>query len=133
MLRIQTIRGNPYTMAYCEIGTDEDSTCPAELDPKEFSRQLREFAIDAHRFLKDPDRPIDDVAELHRRACLLLRGAPVAQSSMMHRWLLEVWGAINARIQSRPLAELESLMVRCGTQGERFGSFGKPVGTLDRL
>jgi hypothetical protein len=89
---------------------DEGRGDTGGIEPEDFGGRVRRFAIDARRVLGCPDSPIDDVLELHRRASSLLRGAPGAPSSEMHRWLLAMQAAIDDRLRSWPLEELESLV-----------------------
>ena len=79
-------------------------------DAGAFARDVRQFACEAHRILGRPGSSLDDLLALHRRAWSLLRGAPGAPSSEMHRWLLAARQAIDDRLRSWPLEELESLV-----------------------
>jgi hypothetical protein len=90
--------------------TDEGRGETGGIEPEDFGGRVRRFAIDARRVLGCPDRPIDDLVELHRRAWSLLREAPGAPSSEMHRWLLAARAAIDDRLRSWLLEELESLV-----------------------
>lgn len=91
----------------------EDDQSPGDLggiEPEDFGRRLRRFAIDAHRVLGCPDGPIDDMVELHRRAWFLLREAPGVPSSRLHGWLVAAREAIDARLRAWALEELESVV-----------------------
>ncbi len=81
----------------------------ADYDPVEFSRKVRQFAIDAHPILFCPDGPIDEVLGLQRQLWTLLREAPGSESSGIHRYLLAVRGVLGDRLQSWA-EDLESLV-----------------------
>jgi hypothetical protein len=80
------------------------------LDADAFARDVRRFACEVHRILGRPGGSLEDLLALHRRAWSLLRGAPGAPSSEMHRWLLAARAAIDERLRSWPLEELEPLV-----------------------
>jgi len=86
------------------------SSGDGKLDPDEFSRRVRQFAIDARRILNCPDSPIDEVIELHGRVWTLLHEAPGAHSSGIRRWLLAARRTIGQRLQSWAAEDLESLV-----------------------
>jgi hypothetical protein len=90
--------------------TDEGRGDTGGIEPEDFGGRVRRFAIDARRVLVCPDRPIDDVVELHRQARFLLREAPGVPSSPLHRWLVAAREAIDARLRAWALEELESLV-----------------------
>jgi hypothetical protein len=76
-------------------------------DPDDFGRRVRECAVDAHRILKRPDSPTDELIALHRRGWFLLCEAPGSQSTPIRRWLLATRQAIAAKLQSWSAAFLE--------------------------
>jgi hypothetical protein len=76
-------------------------------DPEGFGRRVRQFAIDAHRVLEDPNSTRDEMIGLHLRAWFLLREAPGERSSEMQRWLQEARRIIGARLQSWTAEDLE--------------------------
>lgn len=88
---------------------DEGPGDTGAIEPEELARRVRRFAIDARLVLRHPDRPIDEVVELHRRARFLLREAPGLPSSPLHRWLVAAMEAIDARLRAWAPEELESL------------------------
>jgi hypothetical protein len=89
-----------------EEGRDESGGS----DPEGYGRAVRRFAADAGRVLGRPDGPIDEVIDLHRRAWSLLREAPGAPSSPLHRWLVAAREAIDARSRAWAMEDLESLV-----------------------
>jgi hypothetical protein len=76
----------------------------------DFAGDLRRFAIDAHRILRRPESPVDEVFALHARAWSLLQEAPGARSGEIRRWLLAARRAIGVRLQSWASEEMESLV-----------------------
>jgi hypothetical protein len=79
-----------------------------EIDRDDFGRQVRRFALDAHRLLGRSDSPIDEVIRLHRRVWCLLHAATAARSSGIRRWLLAALRAIDARILASSFTGPES-------------------------
>jgi hypothetical protein len=77
-------------------------------DLDDFTRRVRQFAIDAHRILGRPDSPRVTVIGLHRRVSHLLHDAHGERSKEIRRWLLAALQAIDARILAWSYAELES-------------------------
>jgi hypothetical protein len=89
-----------------DAGRDETG----EIDPEVFGRQVRQFALDAHRVLRRPDSPVDEVIDLHRRVWYLLHQAPGAQTTAISRWLQVARQAIAARLRAWVVEDLESLV-----------------------
>jgi hypothetical protein len=77
------------------------------LDPEELAREVRQFAIDAHRALTRPDTPIDVVIGLRQRLGLLLRKTRGSGASEINRWLRRSQGEIEARLPTGPRENLE--------------------------
>lgn len=86
----------------------EDRIRPCGLDPDEFARSIRRFALDAHDVLSRSDSRPGDLIWLHRRVFHLIEGAPVAQADGILTWLLAVRQRIGARLQSWSLEALEA-------------------------
>src|SRR5262245_58183520 len=81
----------------------------AGIDPEDFARRLRAFAVDAYRGLGRPDGPIDEMIALHRRAWDLSHLVPGARMTEIRRWLLAARLKIGTRLQR--WAEEESRLV----------------------
>jgi hypothetical protein len=79
-------------------------------DPEGFGRRVREFAIDAHRVLRRPDSPLDELTRLDGRAFRLLGEAPGARSIGISPWLLAVRQRIGARLESRSFEDQACLV-----------------------
>jgi hypothetical protein len=80
------------------------------IDPEDFGRRIREFALDAHRVLRLPDSPLDELIRLDGRVIRLLGEAPGTRSSGISPWLLAVRQRIGARLPSRPFEDMESVV-----------------------
>jgi hypothetical protein len=93
-------------MTYGAHETDESRGGRGGFDPDDFGRRVREFALDAHRILKRPDSPTDELIALHRRVWFLLCEAPGSQSTPIRRWLLAARQEIAAKLQSRSVEAL---------------------------
>jgi hypothetical protein len=77
-------------------------------DLGDFAREVRRLAADAHRILKCPDSPIDELIGLHGRVFRLLDAAQGARSNAILCWLLAVRQRIGARLESWSMEELDS-------------------------
>jgi hypothetical protein len=77
-------------------------------DAGDFGRRVRQFALDAHRILKGPDGPIDELFDLHWRSWSLLHEAPGEQTDGVYRWLLAARRAIVDRLHLSATEEIES-------------------------
>jgi hypothetical protein len=80
------------------------------IDPEDFARRVRGFALDAHRILSRPDGPIDEAIELHRRAWSLSQEVSEARMTDLHRWLVAARREIATRLHRWAAEELESLV-----------------------
>jgi hypothetical protein len=87
--------------------TRENRNRPGGLDPEEFGRKVRQFASDTHRILKSPNSPVEDLIRLRRRARSLLHEAQRFRSTEIHRWLREMWRAIEAKLPPGPVEDRE--------------------------
>ena len=82
----------------------------ARFDPEGFGRRIREFAVDAHRVLRRPDSPLDDLIRLDERAFRLFGEAPGARTMGISPWLLAVRQRIGARLESRSFEDQTCLV-----------------------
>ena len=76
-------------------------------DAGDFGRDVRQFALDAHRALRRPDGSIDELIHLHWRAWSLLREAPEGRADGIYGWLLAVRRTIADDLHRRAAEELE--------------------------
>jgi hypothetical protein len=86
----------------------EARTGSDRLDPNEYSRMIRQFAIDARRILSRPDSTTVELFGLQRRAGILLRGSPVRDSGGINRWLSRMRQSIGDRLRALTAAESEA-------------------------
>jgi hypothetical protein len=77
-------------------------------DSGDFGRRVRQFAVDAHRIVKGPDGPLDDLIDLHWRAWSLLLEAPGEQTDGVYHWLLAARRAIVDRLHHSATEEFET-------------------------
>jgi hypothetical protein len=89
-------------------GNDESRAGRSESDAGDYGRRIRRLAQDAHRILKCPDSPIDQLIELHTRVFDLINEAPGVRLSGIRRWLLSLREEIGARLHAWSLQQLES-------------------------
>lgn len=88
----------------------EDGDDSAGMAPEDFARRLLAFAIDAHRALRRPDGPIDELIALHGRAWYLAHEVPEARMIMNRRWLQEARREIATRLHRWAEEDLDSLV-----------------------
>jgi hypothetical protein len=81
-----------------------------QFDPEGFGRRIREFAVDAHRVLRRPDSPLDELTRLDGRASRLFGEAPGARTIGICPWLLAVRQRIRARLESQSFEDQACLV-----------------------
>jgi hypothetical protein len=81
---------------------------PGGSEPEGFGREMREFALEAHRVLGRPCGPFGELMDLHWRAWDLLHEAPPGLTAEADRWVLETRRAVVARLNGWPAEEFES-------------------------
>jgi hypothetical protein len=77
-------------------------------DAGDFGQSVRRLAQDAHRILRCPDSPIDELIELHSQVLGLLNDAAGSRSAGILGWLHAVRGRVGARLRSWSAGVLES-------------------------
>jgi hypothetical protein len=91
------------------LGVDADTRPwePAGLDAEELAEAIRRLAVEAHRTLNRPDATTGELAKLRRRFKVLLRVARGSQSTAIERWLWSAHRAVDTRLLSGLVGELE--------------------------
>ena len=80
---------------------------PDTVDAKELARQIRRLAVEAHEILNRPDTTTGELTKLRRRFRELLRAARGSQLTAIERWLWSAHRAVDARLLSGLVGELE--------------------------
>lgn len=77
-------------MSHAALEAHDSRVRPGGSDPEQFAEGVRRLALDAREVLGRPDSRLGELIRLHGRLFHLLQGAPVAGTTGILPWLLEV-------------------------------------------